>query len=61
MSDIQLTKPKQCGCGKVHQTIPQDHRLETDEGSYVGYYWDCECKSTLFVPLKHFTGATDAS
>ncbi len=36
---------KKCGCGKSHHMIPEDAK----EGEW-GYFWNCECNSTLFWP-----------
>lgn len=54
---------KQCGCGKVWTAIPDNVQLfgpkpGTDSADFwsgdalCGWYWECDCQSTLFVPLK---------
>lgn len=48
---------KVCGCGKVFKSVPQDARvhLDPEEPTLSGYYWNCDCRSTLFVPLSKVT------
>ena len=41
---------KKCSCGKVHNEVPKNAREWKDEGVLIGWVWECECKSTLFVP-----------
>lgn len=41
---------KVCKCGKVHDPIPLLVREQLDDDHVIGYYWECECKSTLFLP-----------
>lgn len=43
-----------CSCGKLHTHVPFGARLQMDGDSLDGYYWECECKSTLFLPLDYF-------
>lgn len=44
---------KTCSCGKVWLTIPSHAKLKISGDEFLdGYYWECVCKSTLFVPLK---------
>lgn len=43
---------KTCNCcKKVHTEIPADAKYSDDPG-LGGYFWNCECKSTLFVSNK---------
>lgn len=39
-----------CQCGIMHEFLPSNARewLE-DDGDLLGYLWECDCKSTLFV------------
>lgn len=46
---MKLKTPKTCSCGRVHHDVPSVPLFEAEE--LTGYYWDCECKSTLFAPL----------
>jgi hypothetical protein len=43
---------KKCACGIVHEYIPENakHVVKAgeDENPLSGWYWNCECKSTLF-------------
>lgn len=41
---------KKCACGKVHNQIPKEAKKWIDDGVLIGWCWNCECKSTLFVP-----------
>ncbi len=46
-----LDPPKVCGCGRVWRVIPKEARfIMTPDDELSGYYWECICKSTLFVP-----------
>lgn len=43
---------KQCSCGLIHFWIPLDAKFKTPEAAddmTGGWYWNCACKSTLFV------------
>jgi hypothetical protein len=51
---------KICGCGKVHEVIPETAQEWFEDGLLIGFIWDCECKSTLFTAtfdLKKKLGA----
>jgi len=41
---------KVCKCGKVHTEIPTTAVDWNDDGVVIGYMWNCDCHSTLFVP-----------
>lgn len=43
-------KFKVCGCGKVWEHFPKDAKLHSD-AALPGVYFNCDCKSTLVVPL----------
>lgn len=43
--------PKKCGCGRVHFEIPATARVQKQGDRLSGWYWDCACHSTLFIPL----------
>jgi hypothetical protein len=43
---------KTCTCGKHYETIPPEAKYLNDGSEFSGYYWNCECKTTLFVPLN---------
>lgn len=48
---IKLKDAKRCSCcGKLHTHTSGDLQVSYDE-TFNGVYWNCECKSTLFVPL----------
>lgn len=36
-------------CGTLHETIPDDAREWNDDKEFLGYFWECPCKSTLFI------------
>ncbi len=40
---------KKCSCGQEHFVIPGDAGI-----SDLGVFWNCSCKSTLFLPLSFF-------
>jgi hypothetical protein len=39
---------KTCQCGRVYARIPAHARYHAD-AFFGGWYWECACKSTLFV------------
>lgn len=47
---------KKCACGKIFTKLPESAKFYAQEDKQFadldGYYWDCECKSTLFITLK---------
>lgn len=46
--DAKNTK-KTCGsCKKIHTRVPDNARFSSDP-DMGGFYWECSCKSTLFV------------
>lgn len=43
-------------CGKAHGFIP-DNARELKDDALAGIYWECECKSTQFIPaskIEHY-------
>lgn len=45
---------KKCGCcGLDYLALPAQAKLflDPEDNRLSGYYWDCTCRSTLFVPL----------
>lgn len=38
-------------CGKAHAIVPENARLMA-QGKLAGFYWECDCLSTLFVPVS---------
>ena len=41
---------KECDCGQVYTSVPDNARI-MDSGSLLdGAYWECQCGSTLFQP-----------
>lgn len=47
----KLKTPHKCGCGKVYERTTDDVKVSHDK-AFGGLYWNCECKSTMFVPSK---------
>lgn len=52
---VELTKSykiyKVCNnCHVAHLSIPETSREWIDEGELIGFMWECQCKSTMFVP-----------
>ena len=43
---------KTCSCGAVFSGVPPDARIQNTGDPLDGHYWECECGSTLFVPLS---------
>lgn len=42
---------KRCTCcGHRFERIPEDARFHDDNSPLRGFYWECRCGSTLFVP-----------
>ena len=48
---------KTCSCGKLHRLIPHGAIFFNKGCAMDGYWWDCLCRSTLFVPLKSLEAA----
>lgn len=40
---------KTCGCGNHYEEVPSFAKYSPDPW-LGGYYWECVCGSTLFVP-----------
>jgi hypothetical protein len=49
---MKLMKQKICSCKRVHAEIPKSHQFEDCLDELSGLYWNCECGSTLFVPVS---------
>lgn len=48
-----LERVKRCGCcEKVFDTVPEHAKYHVDKecGLTNGYYWNCNCGSTMFIP-----------
>jgi hypothetical protein len=51
---------KECkNCGKIHKEIPQNARPWNDDELklagkpfLIGYFWECDCKSTMFSKVS---------
>jgi len=48
MTSYKLKETKTCSCGKTHTETGVDYKISFDE-LFAGFYFNCECKSTLFV------------
>lgn len=46
-----LDEPKICSCGVKHLLVPFAARYMDDDSELSGYYFECSCLSTLFIPL----------
>ena len=44
---MNILKP--CSCGIVHLELPQNARAQIQEDIVIGYCFECECKSTVYV------------
>ena len=41
---------KKCNCcGKIHTEVPSNARRMIDENILIGWFFECECGSTMFV------------
>jgi hypothetical protein len=43
---------KTCACGEHHDRIPESARYQPPGDSFdwlAGWFWECECRSTMFV------------
>lgn len=45
---------KKCSCGKIYARVPEGARLALDSIA-AGYYYNCECTSTLFFPYRKYS------
>lgn len=43
---------KTCSCGKVFCEIPAGAKFNPSKDNLQGWYWNCECGSTLFYQVK---------
>lgn len=53
-----------CSCGRVHDIIPATARYQKSalEGDpLAGWYWECECGTTLFIPEKNLKTYIEAA
>lgn len=48
----RLLEMKQCSCGKTFSEIPKDARFHNSGDEFQGWYWECPCRSTLFIQSK---------
>jgi hypothetical protein len=44
-------KPRRCSCGKLHEFVPRTARVLKEDSELDGFYWECDCKTTLFEPF----------
>lgn len=53
---MDLKKPirinHKCSCGVIHLWFPVTAREWVEDGDVIGYFWECECKSTLFISVQ---------
>lgn len=42
---------KHCACGNNFVHVPS-YAFFQNEGKFSGYFWNCSCKSTLFLPAQ---------
>lgn len=50
---VFLTGTKKCNCcGNLYIQIPSGARFLDNCDPLGGWYWECSCGSTLFVPAK---------
>lgn len=47
-----MTIIRQCSCGKPHLKIPENAKFHDSDDSFAGYYFNCSCGSTIFVPKE---------
>jgi hypothetical protein len=50
---MRLIKEKKCSCGRIHTYVDEDYKYLTGDNPLAGFYWNCECKSTLFSPFHN--------
>lgn len=43
-----------CKCGIEHVGVPGNAKVFDSGDEMAGIYWECECKSTLFLPKDIF-------
>ena len=53
---MELKFKKTCLCGREYKTVPPKARYFGGK-DFPGYYFECECKSTLYWPDKKAGGA----
>lgn len=44
---------KKCSCGRTHTNNTATgvrYHFDADEITMSGWFWECDCKSTLFLP-----------
>lgn len=51
MKDIRQIIDKTCSCGKHYSELPKNHKTQITGELTDGAWFDCQCKSTCFVPL----------
>jgi hypothetical protein len=42
-------------CNEKHLMIPENAKHQNDGDELAGWYWECKCGTTLFVPEKEIT------
>lgn len=40
---------KTCSCGRIHSVVPAIAKYQHDGSDLSGWYWNCDCNSTLFL------------
>ena len=48
---MKILNKKECSCGKRWDRVPRDH-VRND----MGFWWNCGCRSTLFLPFDGVVG-----
>lgn len=43
---------KSCSCGLKFQDIPKDAKYFDDGDKIKGWFWQCSCNSTVFLPVE---------
>lgn len=51
---------KTCSCGLSFIAIPETAKYHASGDVFEGWYWDCVCRSTLFVPVRKIAMAVAA-
>ncbi len=54
---MKLIEPKKCSCGKEFSEIPDDATHWIEPGFIDGFIFNCECKSTIYVPVSQIKEA----
>jgi hypothetical protein len=43
---------KRCACGIIYKGVPSFADLHASGDDLAGFYWNCACGSTLFLPWR---------